>query len=179
MLSAPNILKQPQCSSHNHSTKRYRQQLFSIHTTYILVFLALLILLLCYKPGEGQLRQEWRWGWDCCHGCLQRPQGCPGWRGWPGWPGWWGRRCRSLGSDSTLFQPGHPSVTGTAALESWSALFWWKFWFWVLGGLLCTSVPALQGLNLIVQLQHYVMNEFRTSIFSISHFQNWIIMNKT
>ena len=39
-------------------------------------------------------------------------------------------------------------------------------------GLLCTSVPALQGLNLIVQLQHYVMNEFRTSIFSISHFQN-------
>ena len=40
-----------------------------------------------------------------------------------------------------------------------------------LGGLLCTSVPALQGLNLIVQLQHYVMNEFITSIFT-SHFQN-------
>ena len=40
-----------------------------------------------------------------------------------------------------------------------------------LGGLLSTSVPALQGLDLIVQLQHYVMNEFITSIFT-SHFQN-------
>ena len=42
----------------------------------------------------------------------------------------------------------------------------------VLGvGGFATSVPALQGLNLIVQLQHYVMNEFITSIFT-SHFQN-------
>ena len=62
-------------------------------------------------------------------------------------------------------------VPAGAPISNWNCssgelVYFFGFGFG-LGGL-PTSVSALQGLDLIMQLQHYVMIEFGTSIFTFS-----------
>ena len=165
-----------------------KQEILEYTFPYLWIVIYIQDVVVVLLPGGERLLQEWIWEWDHFHGCPPRPLECPGWTGCcpPGWRQGW--RGGLAGSNWMSCQRGPPSVAGTVALtenlrmkriqnELGLRLSWTLYLF---SGV--TSISALQGLNLIMQLQHFTLTTMINALVGLFvHYLSqhaWVLLSQ-